>query len=137
MTKIVLLATALAVVLFLSGCLQQQPELEFSYKEIGIEELESSLCAGYSSGFKQLIWLDSSTADIVACGTINCAQTMGNARYKLDGNKLILEYDVIGEPLADCFDTLELHYKLIGLEKKSYEVELMQCSPAYSCIELS
>ncbi len=145
-TLIILLGVLLVLIIFkcdfpYSYAPQPKPEvpetakLSFSVKscdDLGQTEtktLEEPHIDPYdpeSLGVKEANWLDDTTLDIKAYVSVNCAETVKKGSYKIEDDKLVLEYIPSGcDPCALCMCVSELNYRFTNLEKRPYQFELV------------
>jgi len=78
-------------------------------------------------GIKQTEWLDSSTLHVKVNLVHNCAVSVRNGDYEIQGNKIILKYnfsEIGGDVVTSCDCISEVVYRFTGIEKKDYEFQL-------------
>ncbi len=112
-------------IILINGCVQQ-PETESKL------EFFSGLCDEtidpYNEsnlGINKTLWLNNTTLEVKVYVSINCAETVIKGDYKIQDNKIILEYEKTQcDPCTTCMCVHELIYKFTNLEKKDYQFEL-------------
>ena len=97
-----------------------EDDIIFTY-DIG--ECDQSLSDDWSTYIADHTWINSTTLVIEAHITINCANTIVNVSYSINGTKILLYYDVAGEGNADCMCPHKVIYRLEQINKKNYTIE--------------
>jgi len=126
MEKKVLINLLLVGGIILSGCISLTPtNVNFSTKGLG-SELEYTYLI--EPGIKEVTWLSKNVLQVKGVADMDCWYVPISGNYKINENKLTLQYDLIEVfwkdigPGNSC--PQELTYKISGIEKKDYEINI-------------
>ena len=76
-------------------------------------------------------WTGNDKMRIQALGRfVNCACSVGSGGYRIDGDKIVLQYEEIchGPKEESCYACEEMVYEIQGLERKDYAFEMEKIS---------
>jgi len=79
-------------------------------------------------GLQSLTWEDDGRLHIVYDAVTNCAAPFNYGGYSVSGNKLHLEYSIAGNVRAACDCGYVMQYRISGLERRQYEVDVHEVS---------
>ena len=73
---------------------------------------------------KHVLWEDNSNVTVIVNVAINCAQTIGNVSYSVNGTRVDLQYSEDGELSANCICPHIITYRFENIEKRDYSCNL-------------
>jgi len=103
--------------------LSRGPGLEFSHFSRNLAECMNQSRANVA----EARWIGNNKMHIQALGLfVNCACSVGSGGYRVDGDKIILQYEEICNRPKDesCSICEELIYEIKDLERKDYTFEM-------------
>ena len=94
--------------------------LNFSYEPTN----QAFFCEFGSPKIRGSNWIENNILEVKVQENVNCDHEVAGGDYEIEGNKIILYYEVIGGGIADCAACINMTYQFTGLEQKDYEFEL-------------
>lgn len=104
--------------------------IENQAKEIEkIKEASGKDIQPINEGMQDYSWIDDNTFYAKAVVLINCAEKIKYGDYEVTENRLILKYKIkkpFSGAIAECMCAQELTYTIKEIEKKDYQLELVE-----------
>jgi hypothetical protein len=115
-----IIAVIIILYIFLAIPKKSSVNLNFSYEPTN----QAFFCEYGSSNIREVNWKENNILQVKVRDNINCGNKVVGGSYNLEGNKIILYYQVTGAGLANCVSCTNMTYEITGLEKKEYIFEL-------------
>jgi|GEM_PF-4611298 len=106
------------------GGLSRKEDLIFSHNS---KDQADCLNSDNEGNVAEVRWTGNNQIRIQALGGfVNCACSVGSGGYRIDGDKMVLQYEEIcdGPKEESCDACEELVYEIQGLERKEYTFEM-------------
>ncbi len=110
------------LVVFISGCINQNPNLKFS---TGQCDSDIDPYSEPRAGILNEEWNDDSTLIVEGYVKTLCGGAKIYGDYSVDGNNLILKYEIkTGNEVTNCNCPHKVIYEISNLEKKDYSISI-------------
>jgi hypothetical protein len=75
---------------------------------------------------EEIKWMDKTTLVVKAYVISTCQNKIENIGYEFINDKIILQFQEVGESMANCLCSHNITYTFTNLEKKEYKFELIR-----------